>query len=147
MIKIPYTKFGGANGPAFLQTVQKILDINTDGHTSYRLQKIFIPVVKGMTQVYEDYKKDILDKYAKRDEKGEYNIQAPILPQPGEETHEEYAKALSAFEAKELEIERPFLVVDDFKDGKMTPREMSEIDFLIAAEEAGTQKKHLRVVK
>lgn len=116
--KVTYSKMSSFQ---FQKVLQKLETAATDGFTAYRIRKIATKLKSYREQIANEYKKQIMDKYAKRDEKGEYKEEDFV---PMEDKVNEYNKALEDFGKNEVFVDRHPLTIADIKDIKITAEEM-----------------------
>ena len=144
--KVTYQQMGSR---AFQMAVQKLNSSVTDGLTAYKIKKVTSKLKSHREIISEEYKKEIAEVYAKRDEHGKYNMDNWV---PEEDKQEAMIKAQDAFGLKELFIDRFPLTFSDLKDIKMSAEEQEALGTMFDdsnAEEFEMQKANtvLRSVK
>jgi hypothetical protein len=114
------------------------------GRCAYLVKKMSQAIEKLREKVHAEYRKEILDLYAQRDEKGEYNEeQVKII----EGKQDEFKKALEAFEARSGIIDRPKFLAADIREAHLTAAEQEAIDPILddtGFDQAGMKGQGLR---
>lgn len=134
--KLTYADLSNFN---FQKAMQKIENAPTDGFTAYRINKIVRDLKKGRDQISAEYRKDIMEVFAKKDENGKYDENTF---QPMEDKIEEFKIAQEAFGKKELHIEQNSLSIADIKDIKISAAEMDALKG--AFDDTDMEKKELK---
>lgn len=122
MIKIPYKDVSDFN---FQTALQKLAGATTDGHSAYKIKKVWVGVKKAREAIAEEYKKDIMPKYVKLDEKGEWTPET-FQVDPAKEA--EFIKAQDEFGAKVIEIDRPQLTMSDIRSVQLSALEQLALE-------------------
>lgn len=134
--KLTYADLSNFN---FQKAMQKIENAPTDGFTAYRINKIVRDLKKGRDQISAEYRKDIMEVFAKKDENGKYDENTF---QPMEDKIEEFKIAQEAFGKRELHIEQNSLSIADIKDIKISAAEMDALKG--AFDDTDMEKKELK---
>jgi hypothetical protein len=95
------------------------------GRIAYLVKKMNQALTRIRKQITDEYKAEILEKYAEKDAEGKYD-EAAFKPIPGKE--EELKAAIDTFEAKTVEIDRPKFVAADIKEAKFNAIDLEAFD-------------------
>jgi hypothetical protein len=99
-----------------------------DGHSAYKVKKIYSAVKKAREDIAEKYKAEIMPKYAKLDEKGEFKIEE-FECDPAKEA--EFTKAQDEFGLLVVEIDRPKLTLSDIRNVQLSPIEQLALECVL----------------
>lgn len=121
MIKMSYHEMSNFQ---FQSAKQKLENAPTDGHTAYRISKIVRELDAKRKEIADEYRKDIIEVFAKRDEKGEYSEHDWT---PDESRQEEFTKAQEDFGNREFTVRRPKLTAHDVRDAKLSAAELTQL--------------------
>jgi hypothetical protein len=141
MIKMNYKDSSAFD---FQSAIQKLATATTDGVSAYRIKKVYAAVKAHRLAVAEEYKKDVMGKFAKKDEKGEW---APETFCCIEGQEEAYAKAQDEFGERTWTLPRPKLTLHDIRDAKLTAMEQLALDPVLDDSEGEAPAKPSNVVK
>lgn len=122
MILIPYKDVSAFN---FQTALQKLAGTSMDGHSAYKVKKIFAGVKKGQELVSEKYKAEIMPKFAKLDAEGKFDIEK-FEVDPAKEA--EFVKAQDEFGLQNIEIDRPKLTLQDIRNVQLSPIEQLALE-------------------
>lgn len=106
---------------AFQTAMQKLSAAPVDGRTAYDIKLMNSALKKAREQVADEYKKEIIEVYAKRDENGKYNEEQF---EPQEEKLKEFEAAQEAFGEREIEIDRPMFTAHHIQSVKLSALEL-----------------------
>lgn len=147
-IKVKYNSFSNFE---FLQAIQKIASTPTTAAKANTIRKITNALQEGRVKtVVEDYKKEIMEVFAKRNEAGEI-VRPDGEPdgfEPIEGKEEECKAATEAFGEKFLEISAEKLTPATLSEVKLSARELELLgDIFTDVENAGPGVPNIRAVK
>ncbi len=136
MIRIPYDELGKLN---IQQTVQKLANSQMKDPKAFQIKFMTKAMREGFFKMSDEYKKEIQEKFAKKNEKGQ--IMDPTegkalelkLPFQCEDGVADQAKAaLDEFNKRELKIDRkkiPFEIL--FEVNEWSPRELESLEHIV----------------
>lgn len=145
MIKMTYKQFMGF---PFAQAMQKLSNQAYPAKTAYSLKKLVDSMTIQRKAIQTEYQ-TLIDKYAKRDEKGE--MIRPDGPQsfdldPAQK--EAYDAEEAAFGKTEFTIERPKLMLDMLGEQQFSATDLSALEPLIQDPEAhGTAETNVKSIR
>ncbi len=99
----------------FQTAMQKLSAAPLDGHSAYKIKRINAELKAARTKISEEYKKEIVEVFAKRDTEGKYD-EEKFEPADGKE--DEFEKAQETFGEKEFELDiqkLPFSILSNLK--------------------------------
>lgn len=108
----------------FQKAMQKMESAPTDGFTAYRIGKISAALKNARKKITDEYKNEIVEKYAKRDADGKYDENNFV---PNEETLADFQQAQDDFGKREIFIDRHPFTIADIKDIKLSSAEMTAL--------------------
>ena len=128
-IKLTYEHF---RTPGFHQALAKLMNAPLPTKAAYSLAKVDRKIRKEMEIAQELFEK-IVNKYAKKDEKGEIE---PLPDQPGtfqipKENQEAYKKELDEMHANTIEVDVRQVSLKDLERAQLSARDMSLLDPII----------------
>lgn len=125
----------------FQEAIQKIAVANLDNKTACKVRRTVKEVQNAISIMGEGYKKEIMETYAKRDAEGK------VVPSPDgnpnsfafdESKEAEFIKAQEEYGKKEVVLKAVPFVVDDFKDIRLSGKNLNALGNLFIDTEAGT---------
>lgn len=140
-------KYSDVSHFEFQKAFQKLMNSPTDGKTSYTISKIASEIDKCRAQIRDEFTKEIVEKFAKREEDGTYNKDTWV---PEESKLEEFQTAQEEFGKREFTVLRKPLTAYDVRDTKLTPTELISLKEAMDSasfEEPINTGKHMMSVK
>lgn len=133
MIKMTFKQVGSFE---FSQAMAKIENTPTSSKNAAHIRQVSKRVKVGKDRIHEEYKKDIMEKFAKLGEDGK-----PLVSenQPGgfemkDGKDDEFNEAFKEFEAREVEVDWRPLTPDTLADIKLSAREIELLGPLFSEE-------------
>jgi hypothetical protein len=127
MIELKYNQLSGMN---FLQTVQKLVHERLAVQAAYNIKKIADDIQRARKQIGEQYRKELVDAFAKRDENGQVVWTSPdqtdFEVMDGKE--EEFRKALTAFGEKVFVMDRTPISLHDLRNCLVSAAELTVLE-------------------
>lgn len=120
--KITYNQ---ASNPNFQMALGKLSQTPADPKTSYILSKITREFKKLRETISDAYKKELMEPFAERNDKGEFDPENWVVP---EDKREEFEKKQEEFGKRDATILRPLLTLGDIKNAKLSPLEMEALE-------------------
>lgn len=134
-LKIKYQKVGSFE---FQQLIEKLKNAQVDNFSACQIHHIIKEVKKGRDKLTAEFKADILDKYATKDESGK--ILTPSQERPydiPDDQIEAYTKATEEFGEREMEINWSPLNHQHLQGVKISAAEIEALGELFSEEQAG----------
>lgn len=128
-VKMTYEQVSGFE---FAQVVQKIAAQPTDNKAANHVRHIVRELNQIRKDISEGYKKDIVEVYAKRNEKGELPPVEEFLPE--ESRMEEFLKVQADFGKRECVVKWRALTPETLKDMKLSAKELDLLGNLFTEE-------------
>src|SRR3954469_15080704 len=124
MIRISYDTL--QRNPYFGMAMQKLVSTPCEQKLAYALKKINDAMSKGKKQIIDEYRRDILDVYAVKDEKGDIKVkednEEEFVCQEGKQT--ELEGVSQKFWEREVTIDRAKIPLGDLASIKLTAIEL-----------------------
>lgn len=116
-----------------MQLIGKIFSTPLKGKTTLKMKKIFDCLISQSKIIQEEAAKELEEKFAKRDDKGEVirPEKDPFGFEVDEAKGEEFATAREAFNKKEFVLHRPKMTLDELSDIKFTVTELTTLEPII----------------
>lgn len=127
MIKMTYQQVSGFE---FTRAMQKLAQTPMSTKVAYNIKKLADAMNKQREVISQEYQRDIVDKYAKKDEKGEL-VRPEGQPQGFDidaEKVEEFQKVQEDFGKREFTIERFKLTLADLEQVKLSASELTALE-------------------
>lgn len=120
------TKYQSISSFELAGVLQKIANTQTSNKNASHIRRVINEIKKAGDQIREEYKKDILEVYAQRDEKGEIKRPEgdPNGFDPIVEKEAEFLKAQEDFGGREIVIAWRPLNPDTLADVKLSAKEL-----------------------
>lgn len=136
-------KYGSVkSSQAFAQAMGKLMNTAMDTKTAYNLTKIKNAITTKIDTIRTEFRKDIIEKYGKRDEAGKLltNDANPDAFAPDEKTFEEFLVAEKAFSERTFTLDRFQIAYDMLPPGTFSPNEIEALDGVVDFEGLMTEK-------
>lgn len=114
----------------FHEALEKIrtADYKDGGRMGYLVKKMCKEVSRVRDIINKEYKAEVLEPFAVRDESGKYNEESfKVIP----EKKEEFKKVIEAFEAREVVLERPKLFLQELKAAGLSAADQEALETII----------------
>jgi hypothetical protein len=108
----------------FTNLVQKLVNTPTSNKNASHIHKIYKALDAAGTKIREEFKAEVLSKFALKDENGGIKTDEHGTYEPDPAQMEEYNKAMTEFEARECVIDWRPLTPDTLSDVKVTAKEI-----------------------
>lgn len=129
MIKMTYEHLA-SNG--FVMAMQKLTANPMDIKTAYQVKKIAEACQKARGNVTEQYRFEVLKKFAKKDEKGE--VIEPVSV--ADEDQAAMAQAQEEFGKRTVEIDRHPISIEKLTTVKISASDLAALDPILVSEES-----------
>lgn len=133
MIKLTYKQVGSFE---FSQALAKIANTPTSTKQAGHIHQVVKRVQAGKDQIHAEYKTQIVEKFAQKDDKGKVLTGEDHATgfQMMEGKDEEFQKALAEFEGRQVEVDWRPLTPDTLSDVKLSAREIDLLGPLFSEE-------------
>lgn len=125
MIKISYEKVVSGE---FTMAMQKLTSTPLETKTAYAIKKLADGLQSARNKIQNEFEKQILSKYAKKDEAGKMIQPVEIV----ETMKADYEKDQTEFGKNVATIDRPKLSFAQLEGLKLSARDLSAIDELVS---------------
>ena len=106
------------------KAMNKLENAPVHGFKAYAIRKLSNAMKVGRQQIAQEYKDQIIDKYAKKDADGKYDVNNFV---PDEALMEDFQQVQDQFSNREFFIDRHPLNISDIQDIKISASEMEAL--------------------
>lgn len=142
MIKLTYKQLSNYQ---FQTAMQKIAATPTNNRAASRIRHVIKATQVLIEKMGENFKKDVLENYATKDEKGNVKYDTQGNPEIDTTKAEEFSKDQEEFGKREAFIDREALTSEDLQDTKLSASELLAIGDVFSDDEP--VKAQLKQVK
>ena len=136
------TTIGALSSPGLNMTFQKLNGAQVNTKTAYRFKKLHDQFEITMKKIREDYEKEVVSKFAEKDEKGKlipeqcpwgFKLKADVK-------QEDFDAANDEFHKREAIVNRLPLSIADLNEVKISAAELSALDVFLVDPETVTEE-------
>jgi hypothetical protein len=131
----------------FTNAIRKIANMNLHPRQAYAVKKIGDKLNLQRQKIVEEYRKDVTETFAKRDEQGGIAFNPMGGFEVADESKEQFAKAQAEFGKRIFTLDRERLVLEQLGDIKLSAVDLTFLEPIIISQEDAQEEAAQEVAK